>query len=112
MQHLVVVRIHRNIRVNVAVARMHMQRDEQSAAQHALVRLSALIENWSEYPATEDLQQRRPELALPGHADRAILQHINQTQSSEAHDPRTQLGQLLLISESCKLWQCFSQTGV
>src|SRR5205085_5656993 len=64
MQHLVVVRIHRNIRVNVAVARMHVQRHEQSAAQHTLMLLRALIKNWREYSAAEDVPQRRPELAL------------------------------------------------
>src|SRR5258708_5153064 len=112
MQHLVVVRIDRNIRVNVAVARMHVQRHEKSAAQHALVCLRALIEDWCEYSAAEDLSQRRPELALPGHADRAILQYINQTQRPGAQGPRTQLGQLLFISESSELRQCFSQAGV
>ena len=41
MQHVVVVRIHRNICVNVAVARMHVQRDEEPPAQHTLVSLRA-----------------------------------------------------------------------
>ena len=37
LQHRVVVRVDRDVRVHVAVARMHVQRDEHAASQHLLV---------------------------------------------------------------------------
>ncbi len=39
LQHLVVIRVHRNVRVHVAVAGVHVQSDPDPAAQHALVNL-------------------------------------------------------------------------
>ena len=76
LQHLVVVGVDRDVRVHVAVARMHVQRDEHAAAQHALVDRLRFVEDRLELAAVEDLPQFRANLLLPRHADRAVLRDV------------------------------------
>ena len=45
LQHLVIVRVHRDIGVHVAVARVHMQRDEYATLEHLLMNRRATVEH-------------------------------------------------------------------
>ena len=55
LQHVVVVRVHGDVRVDVAVAGVHVQRHENAAAQHLLVDLLRLVEDRLELAAGEYL---------------------------------------------------------
>ena len=74
LQHLVVVGVDRNVRVHVAVAGMHVQRDPHAAAQHALVNLLDGLQHRRERAADEQPPQVRAHFRLPRRADGAVLQ--------------------------------------
>ncbi len=74
LQHPVVVRVDRQVRVHVAVARVHVQRDEHAAPQHACVGLADRREHGRERPAVEQVLERRAQLGLPRHDARVALQ--------------------------------------
>ena len=78
LQHVVVVRVDRQVGVHVAVAGVHVQRHENAAAQHLLVDRLRLVEDRLELAAVEDLAQLGANLRLPRHADRAVLQQVEQ----------------------------------
>ena len=59
VQHGVVVGVHRNVGVHVAVAGVHVQGDEYAALQNALVHGVALGEHRRESRADEDARQAR-----------------------------------------------------
>ena len=73
-QHVVVVGIDGKVGVHVAVAGMHVQRDEHAAAQHACVRFGDARHDRREGKARKDLLQWRLELAFPGNDQRVFLQ--------------------------------------
>ena len=81
LQHRVVVGIDRDVGVHVAVAGMHVQRDEHAAAQHFLVDRFALCQHGRECGAREDPLQRCANLGLPRHADRVVLQQVDDAQA-------------------------------
>ena len=58
LQHLVIVRIHRNVGMHVTVPGVHVQCDEHAALQHVLVHGVALIQYQLISAAIEDLPQR------------------------------------------------------
>ena len=60
LQHPVIVGIDRNVRVHVAVARVHVQRDEHAAAQHFAVDRVAAREQRRERAAGEDRARAAP----------------------------------------------------
>ncbi len=66
-QHLVVVGVHRDVGVHVAVAGMHVERDKDAAAQHLRVRRLDRLHDRLEIPAREDRPHARED-ALPGGA--------------------------------------------
>lgn len=78
LQHVVVVRVDRQVGVHVAVARVHVQRHEDAAAQHLLVDRLRFVEDRLELAAVEDLAQLGADLGLPRHADGAVLQQMEQ----------------------------------
>ncbi len=65
LQHFVVVRVHRNVGVHVAVPGVHVQRDEHATFQHTLVQGVALVENGLISAAAENLAQRFAHFAFP-----------------------------------------------
>ena len=79
LQHRVVVGVHRDVGVHVAVARVHVQRDEHPALQHVLVHGVALVEYRLVSAAAEHLAQRLAQLALPRGADAVVLQGLENT---------------------------------
>ena len=76
LQHHVVVGIDGNVGVNVAVARVHVQRYEHAAAQYAFVNRVGFREHRRERVAGKDAMQRRAHFGFPRSADRVILQNI------------------------------------
>ncbi|OMP13753.1 hypothetical protein COLO4_01016 [Corchorus olitorius] len=78
LQHVVVIRVDGDVGVHVAVTGVHVQRHEHAAAQHFLVDRLGLIEDRLELAAVEDLAQLGANLRLPRHADRPILQQVEQ----------------------------------
>src|SRR6202166_3533513 len=74
VQHGVVVGVHRNIRVHVAVARVHVQGDEYAPLQDALVHRLALGKHLAEGRAGEYAREAVENLGLPAHPDAAVLQ--------------------------------------
>ena len=73
-QHRVVVGIHWNVAVHVAIARMHVQRDEYTRSQHVPMHVDASLEDRREGHAGENVFQGRLDLGLPRHDDRMVLQ--------------------------------------
>ena len=65
LQHFVVVRVHRNVGMHVAVPGVHVQRNEHAAFKHALVDAAALLENGLISAAAENLAQRLAHFAFP-----------------------------------------------
>ena len=76
LQHHVVVGIDGNVGVNIAVARVHVQRYEHAAAQHAFVNCVGFREYRRKRVAGKDAMQRRPHFGLPRSSDRVILQNV------------------------------------
>ena len=74
LQHLVVVGVDRDVGVHVAVAGVHVQRDEHAAAQHLLVHRVAAFEDAAVHDSLEDAFQLQAHFVLPGHAHRVVLQ--------------------------------------
>ena len=74
LEHLVVIAVHRNIGVHVAVPRVHMQRDPDPAFQHALVDADTFTQDGVERNTGEDASQRRKKLGLPARAQAVVLQ--------------------------------------
>ena len=65
LQHLVVVGVDGNVRVHVPVARVHVQRDPHTAAQHALMDRLDRFEHRDECTADEEAPEVPADLALP-----------------------------------------------
>ena len=74
LQHQVVVGVDRDVGVHVAIARMHVQRHPDAALQHALVDGGGFGADRRKGVAGEQRSERIAQFALPGHAQRAILQ--------------------------------------
>ena len=74
LQHCVVVGVDGDVGVHVAVARVHVQRDEHAAAQHPRVDVRERAHHRREREPGEDLLQRRLQLALPRDDHRVVLQ--------------------------------------
>jgi hypothetical protein len=74
LQHRVVVRVHRDVGMHVAVAGVHVQGDENAAAQHLLVDRLDAGQHRAEGIALEQGFQRRLEFGLPRHPQAVILQ--------------------------------------
>ena len=98
LQHVVVVGIHRDVGVHIAVARMHVQGDEYPPAQDALMDGAAFFQHRLEGCAAEDLTQLRAHFGFPRNTDTAILQHIKYPQTSP-HTCCINLGQTPRQSE-------------
>ncbi len=79
LQHHVVVGVHGDIRVNVAVASVHVERDEYPATQHAFVNGVGFREQRRERITGKDAMQRRSHFGLPRSPDRVVLQNVNDT---------------------------------
>jgi hypothetical protein len=82
LQHLVVVGVDRDVRVHVAVAGVHVQRHPDAAAQHLAVEAPALREHRLEGRAGEQPGQRLQHLRLPGGAQAAVLQALEEAARS------------------------------
>jgi hypothetical protein len=67
LQHLVVVGVDRDVGVHVAVAGVHVQRDEDAAAQHLLVDRLDALEHRRNTRRRRSLEQRLA-VRLPRHA--------------------------------------------
>ena len=65
LQHLVIVGIDRDVGMHVAVAGVHVQRDEHAAFQHALMDGVAVVEYRLVGAAGEYLAQRFAQFELP-----------------------------------------------
>ena len=76
LQHGVVVGVHRNVGVHVAVAGVHVQGDEDAAAQDLAVDVLDARQHRPEEHAVEDVLQLRLQLALPGDAHGIVLQGV------------------------------------
>ena len=74
LQHGVVVRVDRNVGMHIAVARMHVQRDEHAAFQHGLMDGVALVEYGLVSAAAEYLAQRIAHFEFPRGAEGVVLQ--------------------------------------
>ncbi len=62
--------------MHIAIAGVHVQRDEYPTTQHFLMHCGAFIQNQFKRRATENLTQLRTHFRFPRHADRTILQHM------------------------------------
>jgi len=76
VQHGVVVGIDRNVGVHIAVAGVHVQRDEHAALQDALVNGIATLEYRRKGAADKNPGQRRPHLGLPADPNASVLQPV------------------------------------
>ena len=76
VQHLVVVGIHRDVGVHIAVAGMHVQRNPHAAAQHAFVDFFDGLQHRRKCAANEQPAQMRAHFRLPRSADRSILDKV------------------------------------
>jgi hypothetical protein len=74
LQHRVIVGVDRNVRVHVAVAGVHVQRNEHTAAQNLPVDDVAAGEQRLEGAAGEDAFERRADVLFPRDDDCAALQ--------------------------------------
>ncbi len=74
LQHVVVVAVHGDVGVHVAVTRVHVQRDPHAALEHALVDGRAFGQDRRELGTREDLLQRLAQLRLPARAQAMVLQ--------------------------------------
>ena len=75
-QHVVIVGIDRDVGVDVAVARMHVQRDEHPAFEHPVVDGVEFGHHRCEIFATEEPLELCAHFPFPGNADGAILHDI------------------------------------
>ena len=78
LQHLVIIRIDRQVGVHIAVAGVHVQGNEDAAAQHFLVDGFNAFDNRAIDATVEDLGQADMQLLLPRCAHRVILQAVEQ----------------------------------
>jgi len=62
LQHRVIIGIDRDIGVHIAITGVHVQRDEHTTTQHALVNGTAFIKYEAECGTTKDLTQRSAQL--------------------------------------------------
>ena len=76
LQHLVMVRVHRNVGMHVAVTGMHVQRHKNATTQHALVDRRALFQDQAERAAGKNLSQHGAHFGLPRHPQRAVLGQV------------------------------------
>ncbi len=74
LQHFVIVAVHRDVGVDVAVARVHVQRHPHAAFQHALVDFVEFGQHGLEGLAAEDLRHRCLELGFPAGPQAMLLQ--------------------------------------
>ena len=86
-QHRIIVRIDREIRMHVAVAGVHVQRDEHPAAQVLALDFDAARHDRRERVAAEDFLERRLQLGLPRRDRRTVLQRRERRIDPEAKDP-------------------------
>src|SRR4051812_3339667 len=75
LQHAVVIGVHWNVGVHIAVARMHMQRHPDATLQNFLVNGFGALDDGSEGSAVEDLFERDEDFALPRDAKTIVLQY-------------------------------------
>ena len=73
MEHLVVVGVHRDVGVDVAVAGVHMQRHKNPAPQDVGVDGLELFHHGMKGCAGKESGQRRLQLRLPGEPHRVVL---------------------------------------
>ena len=79
LQHLVVVGVDRDVGVHVAVARVHVQRDEDAAAQHlACGSPRSPSATGSKARPSKMSRSGAQQLALPRDADRVVLQQVEE----------------------------------
>ena len=74
LQHGVVVAVDRNVRVHVAIARVHVQRDPNPALEHSFVDSVAFGQDRLKRHAGEDAAQWRLQLRFPARAQGVVLQ--------------------------------------
>jgi hypothetical protein len=74
LQHRVVVGVHRDVGMHVAVAGMHVQGDEQAALEHVFVQRLDAVQHRAVGDAVEDFFEQRLKFLLPGNAQRMVLQ--------------------------------------
>ena len=65
LQHQVVVGVDRDVRVYVAIARMHVQCDPDATLEHALVDALQVVADRSEGIAREDRRERLTQFLFP-----------------------------------------------
>ena len=87
LQHRVVVGVDGQVRVDVAVAGVHVQRDEHAAAQHLRMDRVDVREHRRERAPVEQFLQRRLELGLPRHDGRMVLQRGKRRRRCDRADP-------------------------
>ncbi len=78
LQHVVVVGIDRDVGVHVAIAGVHVQGDEDAAAQHFLVDGLNALDDRPVHRTVENLGQARLQLLLPGGAHGIVLQPVEE----------------------------------
>ncbi len=78
LQHLVIVGIDRDVGMHVAIAGVHVQRDEDAATQDFLVDGLDALDDRAINPAVEDLGETRFQLLLPRSANRVVLQAMKE----------------------------------
>ena len=77
-QHLVVIGIDRDVGMDVAIARMHVQCNEQPALEHLAVQCRDPVDHRFIGRPGEQAGQRLADLALPRQPDYPLLQQIDQ----------------------------------
>ena len=112
LQHLVVVGVDRDVRVHVAVAGVHVQRDPHAAAQHALVDLLDGLQHRRERAAGEQPAQVRAHFRLPRRADRAVLQQVEHAHARLALDAPLEVAAQRLEAQRCELRQRLAQRRI
>ena len=79
LQHFIMIRIDRQVGVDVAIAGMHVESNENPASQHFLVNGFDTLQDRAEVIPLKDFHQRLFELQLPRHPNRMILQSVEKS---------------------------------
>jgi len=74
--HVRIIGMHRNIGVHVAVARMHMKRDEEAFPQDPVVDVINRLADIGEVFTDQEFLQGILDFAAPGHNERVIQQEV------------------------------------
>ena len=98
--------------MDVAVTRMHVQRDEHAAAQNPLVDCIGFSQNRHERVAGENAMQRRAHFDLPRGSDRVILYRVEYAGARIVGDVSLELAHQVRQPETRQLGACSGERRI